>query len=251
MVRYRFLRTAAIALGVYGVLGLVIAAAMLVVGVSTFGRVAGLQKTLELDRQSLVQSIRTVSSTLRDTSSATGNFQQSIDGARGAADQASHLANTSAGTFRDLAVRVGTVSVLGIQPLSSLAPQFNASADQLQQLAISLGTTRDALAQNGGDVGRIGTDLTALQGQLDTIATSLNQPGMLGLEAQSLLPFQVAFYGMCLFVAVQSVFSIVACVALYRLQRALGGEPLFPHITHGGRTATTSEAVGRGRVRAS
>jgi hypothetical protein len=43
-----------------------------------------------------------------------------------------------------------------------------------------------------------------------------------------MLPFQVAFYGMCLLVFLQSAFSIVAGVVLYRLQRALGTEALFP-----------------------
>ncbi|MBV8714507.1 MAG: hypothetical protein JOZ65_05515, partial [Chloroflexi bacterium] len=54
MVRNRFLRSAAVALSAYGVLGLVIAAAMLVVGISTFSQVTRLQNTLESERQSLV-----------------------------------------------------------------------------------------------------------------------------------------------------------------------------------------------------
>jgi hypothetical protein len=247
VVRYRFLRWAALALGVYGVLGLIIAGAMLIVGISTFSQVTGLQKTLETERQSLVQSIRTVSGTLRDTSSATTDFQQSIDGARSSADQASTLANSSAGTFRDLANRVAAVNVLGIQPLAGIAPEFNTSADQLQQLAIQLGATRDSLAQNGSDVQRVGADLGQLQSQLDAVANSLSQPGVLGLDAQSLLPFQVAFYGMCLLVILQSAFSIVAGVTLFRLQRAMGGEPLFPHL----RRATTSDGVAPDRVRLS
>jgi hypothetical protein len=117
----------------------------------------------------------------------------------------------------------------------------------MHQLAISLGATRDALAQNTRDVGRVGGDLNQLQAELDAVANSLSQPGVLGLDTQSLLPFQVAFYGMCLLVIVQSVFGLVAGVALYRLQRALGGEPLFPHI----KRATTSDGVERGRVRVS
>src|SRR5579872_3568036 len=98
MVRHHFLRSAAIALTAYGILGLVIAAAMLVVGMSTLGQVAALQRTLETERVSLVQSIRTVSSTLNDTAGATSSFTQSIENARAAADQASSLANQSAGT---------------------------------------------------------------------------------------------------------------------------------------------------------
>jgi len=247
MVRYRFLRWAALALGIYGILGLLIAAAMLIVGVSTFSRISGLQKGLETQRVSLVQSIRTVSGTLKDTSGATTNFQQSIDGARGAADKASALANTSSGTFRDLGDRMALISVLGIQPLAGLAPQFSASADQLQQLAISLGATRDSLAQNGSDVQRIGADLSQLQTQLDSIANSLSQPGVLGLDEQGLLAFQVAYYGMCLLLALQAVFSLIGSISLYRLQRAMGVEPLFPHL----RTATTTDGVGRDRVRLS
>ena len=229
MIRYRFLRSAAVALELYGILGLAIAAAMLVVGISTFGQVASLQRTLDQERTSLVQSIRIVSGTIHDTASATTDFQRSIDSARSGADTASSLANNTVGTFRSMADSVD-VSIFGLRPLAGLAPQFAQSADQLQQLAISLGTTRDALAQNGADVGRVGGDLNQLQQQLDALATSLNQPGVLTFGSQTLLPFQVAFYGMCLLVILQSAFSIVAGVALYRLQRALGSGALFPHL---------------------
>ena len=50
MFGYRFLRSAAVALGLYGLLGLFIAAAMLVVGSTTFSQVTTLQKTLEMLR---------------------------------------------------------------------------------------------------------------------------------------------------------------------------------------------------------
>jgi hypothetical protein len=247
MFGYRFLRSAAIAFGLYGVLGLFIAAAMLIVGTTTFAQVGSLQTTLESERVALVQSIRTVSDTLHNTAGATSDFQMSINNARGAADQASQLANNSAGTFRQMGDSLAALTILGYQPLASVRPQFTSSADQLQQLAISLGGTRDALAQNGSDVQRVGTDLGRLQVQLDAVAASLSQPGVLGPEPRGLLPFQVAFYGMCLLVIVQSVFAIAAGAVLYRLQQALGAEALFPHV----RRATTIDAGERDRVRAS
>lgn len=228
MFGYRFLRSAALALGLYGVLGLLIAVAMLVVGTTTFAQVASLTATLESERTTLIQSIRTVSGTLHDTAGATSDFQRSIDGARGAADQASVLANDSAGTFRDMGATLGGITIFGFQPLAGLGPQFSHSADQLQQLAISLGVTREALAQNGSDVQRVGTDLNLLQAQLDAVAASLSQPGVLGLDTKSILPFQIAFYGICLLLALQSAFSIAAGVVLYRMQRALGTDALFP-----------------------
>src|SRR6266550_1657377 len=125
MFGYRFLRSAAVALGLYGLLGLCIAAAMLVVGSITFTQVTTLQRTLESERQALVKSIRTVSGTLRDTSSATTDFQRSIDNARTSADQASKLANDSAGTFRDLGVSLNTLNIFGLQPLAAVSPQFD------------------------------------------------------------------------------------------------------------------------------
>jgi hypothetical protein len=242
MFRYRFLRSAAVALAAYGVLGLFISAAMFVVGTSTFGQVTRLQATLENERVALVQSIRTVSGTLHDTAGATADFKRSIDSARGAADQASRLANDTAGSFRAMGTNLGGISILGFQPLAGLSPQFAVSADQLQQLAISLGVTREALAQNGTDIQRVGSDLNLLQAQLDLVAASLSQPGVLGLDAKGMLPFQLAFYGMCVLVFLQSAFSIVAGVVLYRLQRALGTEALFPAL---GRRALPDPAAQR------
>ena len=68
------------------------------------------------------------------------------------------------------------------------------------------------------------------------------------MERQSLLPFEIAFYGMCLLVMLQSAFSIVAAITLYRLQRALGRtEPLFPFT----KTATTIDAAERDPVQVS
>jgi hypothetical protein len=210
------LRAAPVALVAYGVLGLVIAATLLVVGTSTFGQIAQLQSTLESERAQLVGSVRTVSATVRDTATSSSQFQRSIDGARTSADTASRLANDTAGTFRDLASGLN-IQVFGLQPLAGVTPQFTRGADQLQQLAISLGTTRDALTENRNDVQRISTDLTQLQAQLDRMADTLSEPGLFGLPAQALLPFQFAFYGMCLLVVLQSVFSLIGGIALYRV----------------------------------
>jgi hypothetical protein len=220
MIRSRFLISAAVALVLYGLFGLFTAAAMLVVGRTTFEQVASLQVTLESERVALVQSVRTISVTVHDTAGAASDFRRRIDTARGAADQASRLANDSAGTFRDMGTSVASITILGIQPLAGLSPEFDHSADQLQQLAISLGLTREALGQNGVDIQRVAVDLNLLQTQLDTVATTLSQPGVLGLDPRGLVSFQLPFYGMCLLVVLQSAFSIVAGVALYRLQHA-------------------------------
>ena len=82
MFSYRFLRLAAVALWLYGLLGVVVVAAMLMVGFSAFEQVTSLQKTFETQRTAVVQSVRGMSGTLRDTASATSDFQHSIESAR-------------------------------------------------------------------------------------------------------------------------------------------------------------------------
>jgi hypothetical protein len=248
MFSYRFLRSAAVALWLYGLIGVVIAAGLLIVGLATFQQVMGLQRTLESERAAIVQSVHGMSGTLRDTAAATADFQRSIDTARGSADQASSLANDSAGTFRSMGATLSSLTFLGIRPLGTLQPDFDRSADQLQQLAISLGATRESLAQNGSDVGRVGTDLTNLQTQLDALAVSLGQPGVLGFDARSLVPLQIAFYAICVLILVQSVFSILGGVVLYRVQRSLIAQELR---ALDARTATTSGVLDAGRVRVS
>ncbi|HLZ25974.1 MAG TPA: hypothetical protein VKV73_01480 [Chloroflexota bacterium] len=223
---YRFLRLAAVALWLYGLVGAVVAAAMLVVGFSVLEQVTSLQKTFETQRAAVVLSVRGMSGTLRDTAAATSDFQRSIASARGSADQASKLANDSAGTFRNMGATLTDLTIFGIQPLAGLQPEFDSNADQLQQLAISLGLTREALAQNGSDVGRVGGDLSHLQAQLDALATSLGQPGLLGFDTHGLLALQIAFFGMCVLTLLQSAFSIVAGVGVYRLQRIVAAQPL-------------------------
>jgi hypothetical protein len=246
----RTLRTAAIALVLYGILGLCTAVAMVVVGSITFTRVATLQASLERERGSLVAALHTAASALGNTANVTGSFQSSVDGARTSADTASRLANDTAGTFRDMAANMN-LSIFGLQPLAGLMPQFTQGADQLQQLAISLGATRDALASSKSNIDNVTTDLRQLQGQMNAVATSLEQPGVLGLDSQTLVPFQIAVFGICLLVLLQSAFSIVAGIALYRVQRALGSEYLFPLLARpplppasaGLRTATTTVAT--------
>jgi hypothetical protein len=240
----RFLRFAAIALIVYGILGLAVAAAITVVGISAFRQLNAMVGSLDQERDALVQVIRTASAAVRDSAAATSDFQTTIGNAADVADQASRLANDSAGTFRELSTTFASLNIFGVQLLAGIAPQFSRSADQLQQIAISLGATRDALGQNRIALERVGGDLGQLQTQLDLIASRLSQRGNLGLDPRSLLFFQLTFFGLCLLVLLQSAFSLVAGVALHRLRQTLGQEPLFPV-----RTATTIDEGDGGRAR--
>jgi hypothetical protein len=226
MFGYRFVRLAAVVLGLYGVLGIAVAAATLVVGYWTFDQIMAVQRSVETQRIAIVQSIRTVSTAVQTAGNATTDVRRSVETARGAADQASILANDSAGTFRDMSANLGSLTIFGLQPLTALAPQFDKNADQFQQLAITLGNTREALGQNSADIQRVGGDLTQVKAQLDGLAVSLDQPIVFGLGARGMLPFQIAFFGICLLIGIQSAMSIAASLVLFRLQLAMSRQSL-------------------------
>jgi hypothetical protein len=229
MFRHRTVRAAALGLTIYGVLGILIVIALGVVGSRTFDEVSSLQGTLDMQRVALAQSVRTASRTIGDSAATSVEVQRSIDAAQASANTASQLAFNTSLSFRELS-RSLQLTIFGIQPLAGIAPQFDQSGDQLEQLAMSLGSTRDALGQSRTGVGRVGTDLVQLQRQLDSVALAVEQAGGLGTSPRQLLPFQVAFYGMCLLVILQSLFSLVAGIALFRLGQALGSGALFPHV---------------------
>ncbi len=152
---------------------------------------------------------------LGDSAGATAQFQHTLDGARQSADSAAGLASQTSGTFREMAQAV-QVQVFGFEPLGGLAPQFQQSADQLDQLASTLAATRDALQGNATRVQQVGGDLRGVQQQVDNLATTLDRAGVLMAPTEVETPLKVAFYGMCALFALQSLFSLLAGIALLR-----------------------------------
>lgn len=223
MFGYRFLRAAAVVLIVYGVLGLLLAITMVVVGSSTFANVQRLQRDLDQQRLALVVELRLASGTLATASAGSAGFQRSINQAQGAADTAASTAQNAAANFRELSTGLN-FTIFGVQPFATVAPRFVAMADELDQLSTTLAATRDSMKQNSADVQQLGGNLGALKTQLDQIATSLDA---MSTEGGQLTPFIVAVFGMCFLVALQSGFSVVAGIQLLRLARALGTRPLF------------------------
>jgi hypothetical protein len=218
MSQQRLMRVAAIGLLLYSVLGLCTTVALVVIGASTFAQLERLHASLDLQRVALVETLRTAADTLGDSARATNEFQRSIDSAGRSADSASTLAGDTAVTFRELATAM-QVQILGLQPLISLAPDFDRGGEQLARLATELAGMRDGLSQNARDVQLVGTDLARLESRLDAIADSLDEPGLLSLGLDNLLPFKIAFYGVCGLVLLQSLVSLIVGIALWKPAR--------------------------------
>ena len=210
-----FIRTAGVAFALYGVLGIAIAGFMLLVGMATFSELERLRTSFERDRTTLVQSLRTVGRTVGAAGESTGSFEGSLASAQESANTASQLAFDTSHTFRSLAQQM-QLQVFGIQPLVTLAPQFEQGSEQLLQLAITLGDTRDAMATNRSEITRMTNELDRLRGEVALVADAFDRSTQALSAPGQLLPFQVAFYGMSGLVFIQSLFSLVAGFALLR-----------------------------------
>lgn len=210
-----FIRTAGIAFALYGILGVAIAGFMLLVGRATFDELERLRASFDRDRTALVQSLRTVGRTIGAAGESTGSFDGSLASAQNSANTASQLAFETSNTFRTMAQQM-QLQVFGIQPLVTLAPQFEQGAEQLLQLAITMGDTRDAMSTNRSQISRVTSELAQLQREVGQVADSFDRSTQSLAAPGQLLPFQVAFYGMSGLVLIQSLFSLVAGFALMR-----------------------------------
>ncbi len=215
MRRPSLLHTAAVALVGYGVLGLLVAAAMFAVGTTFLAQLQQWAAPVDQQRGSILQTLRGASLTLGDASDASRDLRTSINSARSSATAGADLARSSAASFRSLEQAM-QVTVFGLQPFGAAAPQFGQTAGQLEQTATALDDTARSLSANANDVSRLGTDLATLRRQTDTLASALDSAPLLSGAPASLGLFRIAFYGMCLMVALQSLFSLIAGGALLR-----------------------------------
>lgn len=218
MQRGFFLRPAALALQVYGIVGLFVAVAMAMVSYATFEQVERLRLSLNAERIALTESLRAVSATTASAVIASANVETSVLTARDAADAAAGLAADSALSFRSLAQSLN-FQIFGLQPFTTVTPQLETTAQQLDQLGTQLLTTGDALEQNAADVQRLSRDLALVEQQVNEVAEGFSRATNLLASPAELLPFQVALYGMCALFALQSIFSFVAGLVVQRYYR--------------------------------
>lgn len=232
MFRDGLIRLAGLTLATYGVIGLFVAGVLVLVGTSAFREVERAQAELDAERVRLVQGLERVSETFAATAEATTSFEGSLVGARASAEGAAALARDSAANFREVAQAVQLV-VFGVQPLGGLAPGFTQMAEQMDQMGTTLSVTGDLLQQNATDVRRVSQDLEQVRDEVGRLAETVDRAGLLLAASQEgLMPFRLAYYGICLLIGMQSLFSLIGGFAVARYlgtrramrARALGDE---------------------------
>ena len=149
-----------LALVTYGAAGLLILAIL---------AIAVLPTTATLDN--LSRSAAEVSDTLSATRDAFDGFNTSLLEAQRSAERAAAAARSSARAASGLADGM-SVSILGVQPLVSLAANFRQQSDDLTALATTLDQLGLSLARDAVDVRAIRSEVAMLHSRVSAIGTS-------------------------------------------------------------------------------
>jgi hypothetical protein len=212
--RDKFLRVAAIGLVVYGLFGFGLLILAYVVTAQTFAQLDQLRRSVDDQRAALSGSLRATSQTLTTAATTFDDFATTLGQARQSSLQAAQFA-------RDLSITMGemagaaNIQIFGIQPLAGLGGGFGKASEQLAALGGDLDQTGQALGKNADDIGNIKSSVGQARIQVDALARAFDATVLPGSQPELLRPFQLAIYGLLIWLAGQAVVSIVLGVMLF------------------------------------
>ena len=215
VIRDHVLRVAAIALILYGLLGFVLLGFAYLLARQTLAEVEAARTAIVAQRDSLVDVLRSTSRALDQTSRTFGTFGGTLDEAQRSARQAAGLARQTSTTAGEME-RAMYVQFFGVQPLAQLGPGFARASEQLQQLGGDLESTADALGRNQAGVGATGAGLAEVRQRIDALANAFATTPLLGGPIEALRLFEIAIYGLLLWLGGQAFVSVLLGVLLFR-----------------------------------
>jgi hypothetical protein len=202
-------------LAAYGLIGLLLFAAVAVAINRPLERAQELAASVEQQRLALVEALGQAQATLEGMSQGVGRMDTSLADAKAATARASGITVGLATSMFGLRDAV-SLSIFGAQPLLGLAPGFESSGQQLTALGadlaaigVSLDTSRSDVATSSANL----ADLAASLGQLTTMVS--DSPGV-ELSTASLDAVRLAAYAICGWLAVLAVGCVVVGIYLVR-----------------------------------
>lgn len=145
----------------YGLVGLVLVVGGALIGLQAAGRV---ERVASAADGALVAAARSTRAAAESFTSIDG----SLASAQLSAGQAATLADEASGTLDALAASM-RLSIFGSQPLLPMATEFETSADQAAELAVTLASVGGSLDATRDDVAAIGLELESLGRQLEAL----------------------------------------------------------------------------------
>jgi hypothetical protein len=208
-----------LALAAYGVAGLLLLAVAAIGLARPLEQLGALGGAVETERRSLVSTLRETSQTLADAGVGFGGFGESLAQARQSTDRAAALARDVSSTMSGIA-RASEVTVLGVQPLAQLAPQFDRAALQLQQLGTDMDGIGTAMTRNSADVEKARADIGRIRVQVEALASAAEATGIPAGTPAELSIMRLALYALIAWLALLALASVTGGLALLRASRA-------------------------------
>lgn len=138
---------------------------------------------------------------------ALDGFATSLRDARGSTSRAGRAVRQAASVASDLADRM-SISILGAQPLLSVAEGFRRMRDELDAVAAELSQLTTALARNEVDVGTLRSSAAVIRDRLGTLADSDRPVAGVGVVTLA--------YALLLWLSLLPIASIAAGLSLLR-----------------------------------
>ena len=146
---------------VYGILGIALVASGATIGLGLAGRIEELATAAD-------DTLTAAADSTQAASDSFTSIDSSLEQADASARQAADLSREASATLRALADAM-SLSILGAQPLVSLADDFSTSADQAAALADTLDGVAESLGATRTDVAAIGEELDGLSRQIEEL----------------------------------------------------------------------------------
>ncbi|MEX2184521.1 MAG: hypothetical protein WEC14_08735 [Chloroflexota bacterium] len=159
----------------YGVVGLVLAMAGLLVLVSVGGRVTSAVDRTSAQVESLVATLEGSSRVLRDAGSSAISFAVTLERTPPSVRQVASTMGNLQGNLRTVESQLGSLSILGARPLADVARLFGQMATDIDGLDTRLEGIAADLEDNKAKLLTNATSLKALGDRLDAIAADLDR----------------------------------------------------------------------------
>ena len=180
-----------IALVAYGVIGIVIFAAVAAAINRPLERVGELSQSVEEQRTALIDTMQQTEDTIREMSGGVRRMDASLEDAQAAVDRSSLIADGVALSMYQLRDSMNvTIPILNTQPLAGLAPSFDQAGQQLQLLAADLTTIGTSLETNQGDVVLTADSLVSLADSVGTLTETVRDGPGVGISEEALDAFR-------------------------------------------------------------
>jgi hypothetical protein len=216
-----------LALIAYGVIGVIIFAAVAMAINRPLERVGELSQSVEEQRAALIDTMEQTEDTIRQMSESVRRMDTSLEDAQAAVNRSSSIAQSVALSMFQLRDSMNiTIPLLNSQPLAGLAPGFDQAGQQLQLLSPDLVTIGSSLETNQGDVVTTADSLVSLADSVGVLTESVREGPGVGIAEDALDAFRFA------------LFAVAGWLLLFAVGCALIGVYLFNTGRRDARSAT-------------